>query len=140
MKKTVKNIENAVIFVQKLTQIDSTIVENVRQISFFMQNKPNFPHFSPENEDCAIKQTQFKPNTKPIKANICLKIRGQTQTNPIPEVLMSLIWSHNISGPFENSSGKFLHPTVFILIVLVRRKYVTIVSLGEIDLALKKGI
>jgi hypothetical protein len=27
-----------------------------------MQNKPNFPYFSPENEDYAEKQTQFKPN------------------------------------------------------------------------------
>jgi hypothetical protein len=31
-----------------------------------MQNKPNFPYFSPENEDYAEKQTQFKPNTNPI--------------------------------------------------------------------------
>jgi hypothetical protein len=31
-----------------------------------MQNKPNFLHFSPKNEDCAEKQTQFKPNfTRP---------------------------------------------------------------------------
>jgi hypothetical protein len=27
-----------------------------------MQNKPNFPHFSPENDDYAKKQSQFKPN------------------------------------------------------------------------------
>jgi len=60
MKKPVKNIENAVISVQKLTQIHSTGVENIRQISFFMQNKPNFPHFSTENKDFTKKQTQFK--------------------------------------------------------------------------------
>jgi len=40
----------------------STVVENVRQIRLFMQNKPNFPRFSPENEDFTEKQTQFKPN------------------------------------------------------------------------------
>jgi hypothetical protein len=69
MQKTVKNIENVVISVQKLTQMPSTIVENVRQINLFLQNKPNFPHFSPENEDFAKKQTQFKPKqtqSKPI--------------------------------------------------------------------------
>jgi hypothetical protein len=66
MEKTVKNIENVVISVQKLTQIHSTKVENTRQINLFMQNKPNFPHFSPKNEDYAKKQTQFKPNSNPI--------------------------------------------------------------------------
>jgi hypothetical protein len=62
MEKTVKNIENVVISVQKLTQICSTPVENIRQINLFLQNKPNFPHFLPENEGFAKKQTQFKPN------------------------------------------------------------------------------
>jgi hypothetical protein len=52
--------------------IPSTPVENVRQINLFMQNKPNFPHFSPEKEDFAKKQTQFKPNSNPIKANFRL--------------------------------------------------------------------
>jgi len=28
----------------------STIVENIRQINLFLQNKPNFPDFSPEND------------------------------------------------------------------------------------------
>ena len=49
--------------------IHSTKVENVRQIDFFLQNKPNFPHFYPENEDYAKKQSQFKANTNPIKPN-----------------------------------------------------------------------
>jgi hypothetical protein len=40
----------------------STPVENVRQIRLFMQNKPNLPHFSPENEDLMKKQSQNKPN------------------------------------------------------------------------------
>jgi len=53
-----------------------TPVENIRQISFFMQNKPNFPHFSSENEDCTEKQTQFKPNSNPILAQ---KSGWQTQ-------------------------------------------------------------
>jgi hypothetical protein len=44
----------------------STSVENVRQISLFLTNKPNFSHFSPKNEDFTKKQTQFKPNSKPI--------------------------------------------------------------------------
>jgi len=65
----------------------STVVENIRQINLFMQNKPNFPHFSPENEDFTKKQTQFKPNSNPIKANFGPKIRVakpiQSQTNPI---------------------------------------------------------
>jgi hypothetical protein len=34
-----------------------------------MTNKPNFPHFSSENEDCAKKQTQFKANSSPNKPN-----------------------------------------------------------------------
>ena len=59
--------------------IDSTGVENVRQISFFMQNKPNFPHFYPENEDNAKKQTQFKPNSNPILAK---NRRWQSQFKP----------------------------------------------------------
>jgi len=35
---------------------------NIFPIHSIMQNKPNFPYFSPENEDYAKKQTQFKPN------------------------------------------------------------------------------
>jgi hypothetical protein len=37
--------------------------------ALFMTNKPNCPYFSPENEDYAEKQTQFKPNSNPNKAN-----------------------------------------------------------------------
>jgi hypothetical protein len=66
MEKTVKNIENVVISVQKPTQIHSTGVENIRQIRLFLQNKPNFPHFSTKNEDLTKKQSQFKPNSNPI--------------------------------------------------------------------------
>ena len=74
-----------------LTNLSSTIVENVRQINFFLQNKPNFPRFSNEYVDYAKKQTQFKPNTNPIKANFgpISKVVNpiQTQTNPfMPEI------------------------------------------------------
>jgi hypothetical protein len=47
----------------------STTVENIRQIRLFMQNKPNFLHFLLENVDFTKKQTQYKPNSNPIKAN-----------------------------------------------------------------------
>ena len=58
----------------------STIVENVLQISLFLTNKPNFPHFPPKNADCAEKQTQFKPNQSQFWANF----KGeQSQTKPI---------------------------------------------------------
>jgi hypothetical protein len=63
-------------------EMPSTPVENVRQISFFMQNKPNFPHFSPENRDFAKKQTQNKPNSNPIKANFGPKIRVAKPNKP----------------------------------------------------------
>jgi hypothetical protein len=43
--------------------------------------------FSPENEDSAKKQTQFKPNFVPNKANskpkLAQKSGGQTQSKPI---------------------------------------------------------
>ncbi|MHC4242261.1 MAG: hypothetical protein ACYSU4_07660, partial [Planctomycetota bacterium] len=39
----------------------NSYVRNYKQI---MQNKPNFPHFSPENGDFVKKQTQNKPNFK----------------------------------------------------------------------------
>jgi len=45
----------------------------VRIYKLFMQNKPNFPHFSPKNDDF----TKNKPNSNPI----------QTQFNPIQSQL-----------------------------------------------------
>jgi hypothetical protein len=73
----------------------STIVENVRQINLFLQNKPNFRPFRPENEDFTEKQTQYKPNSKPILAQ---KSGGQSQTKPIqtqfyPRFQLTLLWS-----------------------------------------------
>ncbi|MHC4728620.1 MAG: hypothetical protein ACYS17_15475 [Planctomycetota bacterium] len=50
---------------------------------FYIPNKPNFPHFSPENEDYAKKQSQFKANSNPIKANYGQNKANQSQTNPI---------------------------------------------------------
>jgi len=64
------------LFCRERIKAHSTRVENVRQIRLFLQNKPNFPHFYPKNEDYAKKQTQFKANSNPIKANFSLKIRG----------------------------------------------------------------
>ena len=77
--------------ISNLWRTFSTQVENVRQIHLFMQNKPNFPHFSPENEDYAKKQTQFKAKqsqfwadfkgskakTNPIKPKKCTLLRGK---------------------------------------------------------------
>jgi hypothetical protein len=75
MKKSVKNIENVVISVQKLTQMASTI-------RLFMQNKPNFPHFSLKNDDFTKKQSQFKPNSNPNKPNFGPKIRVAKPNKP----------------------------------------------------------
>jgi len=47
-----------------------------------MQNKANFHRFSPENNGKAKKQTQFKPNPKPFKANFGPKIRGAKPIKP----------------------------------------------------------
>jgi hypothetical protein len=35
-----------------------------------LQNKPNFPRFSYKNDDVTRKQTQFKPNSKPIASKV----------------------------------------------------------------------
>jgi len=88
----------------------STPVENIRQIRLFMQNKPNFPHFSLENDDFAKKQTQFKANTKPNKSNFGPKSKVQTQTKPIQTQILSSIQAHPafLSGtnPFLSSLKK----------------------------------
>ena len=48
-----------------LHRIQSTKIF-VRNLQVFMQNKPNFLCFSPLNNDLTQRQTQFKPNSKPI--------------------------------------------------------------------------
>ena len=87
MKQELPQANNQLSLIDNHLKRPSTLVERTLQIHLFMQNKPNFLHFSPENEDCAAKQTQFKPNSKPNKANFGPIIRVaksiQTQTNPI---------------------------------------------------------
>jgi hypothetical protein len=51
-----------------------------------MQNKPNFPCFSPENNDATQKQTQFKANSNPIQTqfwpnNQC-SLENKANSNP----------------------------------------------------------
>jgi len=47
-----------------------------------MQNKPNFLCFSTENDDFTQKQSQFKANSNPIKANFSPKIRVANPNKP----------------------------------------------------------
>jgi len=72
---------------------NSTQVENVRQIRLFSQNKPNFPHFSPENDDFTKKQSQFKPNSNPIKANFGLILRVAKPNKP--NLILSVVEGSN---------------------------------------------
>ena len=82
--------------------IHSTPVENIRQISLFMQNKPNFPHFSPENEDYA----KNKPNSNPIQTQskpILGQYQGwQSQFKPnfLSSMSASLLWSLSSVGAY----------------------------------------
>jgi hypothetical protein len=107
MEKTVKNIENVVISVQKLTQMPSTSVENVRQINLFLQNKPNFPHFSLKNEDFTKKQTQFKANSNPIfnpRCELtCFPVGGKANFGPISKV----------AKPIQTQTNPISHPSSF---------------------------
>jgi len=63
--------------------------ENSTNSPLFLQNKPNFPHISLKNDDFAKKQTQFKPNSNPIKANFSPISRvakpNKPNSNPIYE-------------------------------------------------------
>ena len=67
MKKTVKN--------EVLSK------ENCKKTNVFLQNKPNFPHFSTENACLAKKQTQFKANFGPI-SRVAKPIQTQFQMLP----------------------------------------------------------
>ena len=60
------------------------------------------------------KQTQFKPIQTQFKPNQTQFF--QRQTGPITE---QIIWSHNVSGPFEHLSGQYLHLMDSVLILLV---------------------
>ena len=57
---TLKGISDLDIRISNLCYINST-KPYVRIYKQIMQNKPNFPYFSPENEDYAKKQSQYKP-------------------------------------------------------------------------------
>ncbi|MBW2334094.1 MAG: hypothetical protein JRF06_03190, partial [Deltaproteobacteria bacterium] len=63
-------------FSSLLTNFPSTTVEIALQIHSILTNKPNFPHFSPKNDDF----TKNKPNSKPI----------QTQFDERPKLMQSL--------------------------------------------------
>ena len=68
------------LFCRGLGEVDSTLVENVRQIFLFMQNEPNFPPFSPKNEDYTKKRTQYEPK----QTLFLLKNEGvEPNSNPI---------------------------------------------------------
>jgi len=47
-----------------------------------LQNKPNYPRFSPENNDFTKKQTQFKPNQSQFWAKNQGGKPKQTQFEP----------------------------------------------------------
>jgi len=49
----------------------STTVEIALQISSFLTNKPNFPHFSPKNDDF----TKNKPNSNPIQSQFDERVK-----------------------------------------------------------------
>ena len=101
---SLRNLEFLQKTVKKRQKMSSTPVENVRQISFFMQNKPNFPHFSTQNDDLTQKQTQFKPNSKPI-----LRQKSWSKPNQTQFVNLSSIGAHLLPcrGPISNINKKF---------------------------------
>jgi hypothetical protein len=45
----------------RIFQLEDTAKEFVRNFQQIMQNKPNFPRFSPKNDDLTKKQTQTNP-------------------------------------------------------------------------------
>ena len=53
---------------------------NIFPVTLFMQNKPNFIRFSPQNADFTKKQTQFKPNKAKNKPNLT---QYKVNSNPI---------------------------------------------------------
>jgi hypothetical protein len=120
-------------------EMPSTSVEKPLQINLFLQNKANFPHFSPENRDFAEKQTQYKPNSNPIKANFgpISRVAEPNKPNSNPMAgktkmnLSSLItskyekinrWRHKNSNPnfiLDSGSPCFgVYPRVCLPVVL----------------------
>jgi hypothetical protein len=89
-QKTAKKCKNSYVFDKKRGSKTSTPVKNVRQISFFMQNKPNFKNIkigvspfetskyqilsawrgektNPIQTQLKPKQSQYKPNPRKAK-------------------------------------------------------------------------
>jgi len=72
-----------------------------------MQNKPNFMRFLPENNDFTKKQTQFKPNSNPIKANFGPKSRVQSQNKPKTNPICSGHFEPIYSGKNDFDRGDY---------------------------------
>ena len=142
--------------ISSLSYINSTN-SYVRIYKPFMQNKPNFRNdkmsanlfttrvyeenghsghqktkpiqtqFNPIQSQFNPKQSQFKPNQSQF---------FQSQTGQIPK---QIIWSHNVSGPFEYLSGQYLHIMDSLLILLVGENTSQLFLKGELFFR-KKGI
>ena len=69
MTYSVEFIPNSRLLALLLGEVDSTKVENIRQIHSIMQNEPNFRPLRLENDDLTKKRTQYEPNLKPILAH-----------------------------------------------------------------------
>ena len=80
MKQEIPKLNNQSSIIDNQLEMPSTIVEKPLQINLFLQNKPNFLHFSTKNNDKAKKQTQYKPNQSQFWPNIK---GGKAKTNPI---------------------------------------------------------
>ena len=98
----------------------STFVERTLQIHLFMQNEPNFRHFSPENDDYAKKRTQFKPNQsqfikrqKMMQSSYLQRVKkinlnwGFVTTKPIKANNQSSLINNHLKGK-PNSNPIFL--------------------------------
>ena len=93
-----------------------------------MQNKSNYLRFLPENEDYAEKQSQFKPNSNPIKANFGLISRvakpKQTQfkSNLSEEHVLSSVEGSAKPDPIE-VLWRIAHPVNFLIAHVLLNNY-----------------
>jgi hypothetical protein len=82
---------------------------NIFPDTLILQNKPNFPHFSPENDDFTEKQTQFKPKQSQFKPK-------QTQFKPNSNPIFrkgkneSFCVDKEPYDCFNNTTREFYHP------------------------------
>jgi hypothetical protein len=71
---------------KKIKKADKSKEKSIKNANIFCRNKPNFPRFTPENDDFTKKQTQYKPNSNPIQSQYWSKNQGgkakQTQFKP----------------------------------------------------------